>query len=38
MCVTGNGMKTQDAVKDCLEQPAVIGTSLPEFEAIGKGY
>ena len=34
VCVTGNGMKTQEAVMDCLEQPAMIGTSLPEFEAL----
>jgi threonine synthase len=33
LCITGNGLKTQDAVTECLEQPAVIGASLAEFEA-----
>src|SRR6516165_1440326 len=32
LCITGNGLKTQDAVADCLEQPAVIGPTLAEFE------
>ena len=34
LCITGNGLKTQDAVADCLEQPAVIGPSLEEFEPL----
>jgi threonine synthase len=34
VCVTGNGLKTQDAVVECLEQPAEIGASLSEFEAL----
>lgn len=34
MCVTGNGLKTQDAVASVLEEPAVIDASLEEFEAI----
>jgi threonine synthase len=34
VCVTGNGLKTQDAVVECLEQPAEIGASLPEFESL----
>ena len=33
LCITGNGLKTQEAVTDCLEQPTVIGASLQEFEA-----
>ena len=34
LCITGNGLKTQDAVVDCLEKPTVIGTALQEFEAL----
>ena len=37
LCITGNGLKTQDAVADCLEQPAVIGPSLSEFEPLVEG-
>jgi threonine synthase len=37
LCITGNGLKTQDAVADCLEQPAVIRPSLEEFEPLVKG-
>src|SRR5579872_2707477 len=31
VCITGNGLKTQDAVVDCLEQPVEIGPSLDDF-------
>jgi threonine synthase len=34
LCITGNGLKTQDAVADCLEQPAVIKPSLQAFEPL----
>jgi threonine synthase len=34
ICVTGNGLKTQEAVADVLERPAVIAPSLEEFEAL----
>jgi threonine synthase len=34
LCITGNGLKTQDAVVDCLEKPTVIGTALHEFESL----
>jgi threonine synthase len=34
ICVTGNGLKTQDAVFDAIEPPAVIKPSLAEFESI----
>ena len=34
ICITGNGLKTQDAVADMLEKPAVIEPSLEEFEAL----
>jgi threonine synthase len=37
LCITGNGLKTQDAVADCLEQPAVIKPSLEEFELLVEG-
>ncbi len=37
LCITGNGLKTQDAVADLLEQPAVIGPSLEEFEPLVEG-
>jgi threonine synthase len=36
LCITGNGLKTQDAVAGCLEEPAVIGTSLEEFDALNE--
>jgi threonine synthase len=31
LCITGNGLKTPDAVTGLLEQPALIGPSLAEF-------
>jgi threonine synthase len=31
LCITGNGLKTQDAVADRVEEPAVIAPSLKEF-------
>jgi threonine synthase len=34
ICITGNGLKTQDAVADCLERPAIIGPSLKEFQPL----
>jgi threonine synthase len=37
ICITGNGLKTQDAIADVVEQPAVIGTSLEEFEPLVEG-
>jgi threonine synthase len=37
LCITGNGLKTQDAVADYLEAPAVIGPSLDEFEGLLAG-
>jgi threonine synthase len=37
LCITGNGLKTQDAVVDQLEQPAVIGPSLEEFDPLVEG-
>jgi threonine synthase len=37
LCITGNGLKTQDAVAGCLERPAAIGPSLEEFEPLVEG-
>jgi threonine synthase len=34
LCVTGNGLKTQDAVFEAVEKPATIKPSLAEFEAL----
>jgi threonine synthase len=34
LCITGNGLKTQEAVADCLQQPALIRPSLEEFEPL----
>jgi threonine synthase len=31
VCITGNGLKTQEAVVECLELPAEIGPSLEDF-------
>ena len=37
LCITGNGLKTQDAVEDVLEKPALIGPSLEEFAPFVEG-
>jgi threonine synthase len=34
LCITGNGLKTQDAVEDSLEKPAIIKPSLEAFEPL----
>jgi threonine synthase len=34
LCITGNGLKTQDAVFDALEQPATIPATLAAFEEL----
>jgi threonine synthase len=34
LCITGNGLKTQDAVFDALEAPAVIAPTLTAFEQL----
>lgn len=34
LCVTGNGLKTQDAVFEAVDHPAVIKPSLAEFERL----
>ena len=37
LCVTGNGLKTQDAVAERLGQPVVIRPALEEFEPLVAG-
>jgi threonine synthase len=37
ICITGNGLKTQDAVVSILEKPIVIAPSLEEFQSIVEG-
>jgi threonine synthase len=34
VCITGNGLKTQDAVAELVQKPIVIRPSIEEFEAI----
>lgn len=34
LCITGNGLKTQDAIVDQVAEPTVIGKSLAELEAV----
>lgn len=37
LCITGNGLKTQDAIADLLERPVVIRPALDEFEKLYDG-
>jgi len=37
LCITGNGLKTQEAVAGQLEEPVVIRPSLAEFEPLVEG-
>jgi threonine synthase len=37
LCITGNGLKTQEAVTDLFRRPAVIKPSLEEFETLMEG-
>jgi threonine synthase len=34
ICITGNGLKTQDAIVDVVEEPAIINPTLAEFEPL----
>jgi threonine synthase len=34
VCITGNGLKTQEAIAPCLQVPELIGPSLEEFDAV----
>jgi threonine synthase len=36
ICVTGNGLKTSDAIADVLERPELIGPSLEEFVKVNE--
>lgn len=36
VCITGNGLKTQEALVEHLPQPRIIGTSFKEFEEMRK--
>lgn len=37
LCITGNGLKTQDCVADAVGEPAVIKPSLDAFDAVYSG-
>jgi threonine synthase len=37
ICITGNGLKTQDCIADALEAPANIKPSLEAFDAVYTG-
>ena len=37
ICITGNGLKTQDCVAEAVERPAVIKPSLDAFDAVFTG-
>jgi threonine synthase len=37
ICITGNGLKTQDAVADLLDTPETIRPSLEAFDAVYTG-
>jgi len=37
LCITGNGLKTQDAVAEALERPVVIEPNLAAFEPLVEG-
>ncbi|MDQ7010279.1 MAG: threonine synthase, partial [Mariprofundaceae bacterium] len=34
LCITGNGLKTQEAVVDAIDKPRIIGASLKEFDEL----
>lgn len=36
VCITGNGLKTQEAVADVVEAPRIIGPSLKEFDELAE--
>jgi len=36
LCITGNGLKTQEAVLDAFAKPRIIDASLKEFDALAK--
>jgi len=36
LCITGNGLKTQEAVANAIEKPRIIGASLHEFDVLAE--
>jgi len=34
LCITGNGLKTQEAIADAINKPRIINASLKEFDAL----
>ena len=36
LCITGNGLKTQEAIIDAVSKPRLIGPSLREFDALAE--
>jgi len=36
LCITGNGLKTQEAVVDAITKPRIIGASLKEFDVLAE--
>jgi threonine synthase len=38
LCITGNGLKTQEALIDRIAKPVVIKPSLAEFEALVESH
>ncbi|MDQ6971448.1 MAG: threonine synthase [Mariprofundaceae bacterium] len=36
LCITGNGLKTQEAIVDAIDKPRIIEASLKEFDALAK--
>jgi threonine synthase len=37
LCITGNGLKTQDCITEVIDHPAEIGATMKDFEAILAG-
>ncbi|MGL6076156.1 MAG: threonine synthase [Fimbriiglobus sp.] len=37
LCITGNGLKTQDAIADAVDQPSIIKPNIDAFDAIHLG-
>jgi len=36
LCITGNGLKTQEAIANEIDKPRIIDASLKEFDALAK--
>ena len=37
ICITGNGLKTQDAIAGIVEQPVIIRPNIDDFAAVLEG-